>query len=55
MQAPAHSVYPGSQAKPHEPPVHVVTAFAGGAGHGVHDAPHELIDELSSHVLPQRW
>jgi hypothetical protein len=50
-----HGWYPLLHANPHVPPLHVATAFAGGAGHTMHDGPHACTDVSAAHVLPHRW
>jgi hypothetical protein len=43
------------QANPHIVPSHVTDAFAGGVGHGEHDAPHELTLVFGTHAPLHKW
>jgi hypothetical protein len=42
------------QLKPHDEPLQVAVAFAGGV-HGVQELPHELVLPLLEHAAPHAW
>jgi hypothetical protein len=52
-QAPLHTASPLGQDCPHTPPEHVALPPVG-AGHAVHDAPHDVTAASDTQLVPQR-
>jgi hypothetical protein len=54
MQTPAHSFWPVGHWPPQTVPSQVAVPLVG-AGHAVHEDPHELVDWSLAQVVPQTW